>query len=169
MIRRPAGKILPRDEVARRLERDRPPVVVLANGLFDILHVGHARYLAAARAAGDLLVVALNADESARALKGPDRPFVPLEDRMLVVAALGAVDLVTWFPEETLAATLRLVRPDVHAKGTDYRPETLPEAEREVHRELGIRVVTVGDPKTHATTDIVATIRGRLGGGRERP
>ncbi len=164
MTRLPEEKILPREEIARRLSVQRPGTVVLANGLFDILHVGHARYLAAARAAGDLLIVALNADESARALKGPSRPIVPLADRMHLVAALRAVDLVTWFPETTLAPTLRLLRPDLHAKGTDYRPETLPPDEQAAHRDLGIRVITVGDPKTHATTDIVREVRRRLGG-----
>ncbi len=163
MIRAPGDKILPREEVARRLRDAGAGVIVLANGIFDILHVGHARYLAAARAAGDLLVVALNDDRSARALKGPSRPIVPLEDRMRLVAALRSVDLVTSFPETTLGPTLRLLRPHVHAKGTDYRPASLPADERAAHRELGIRVITVGDPKSHATTDIVREVRRRLG------
>lgn len=158
MTRDPERKIVAREVLAQRPLGAR---VVLANGLFDLLHVGHARYLAAARAAGDCLVVALNDDQSAAAVRGPGRPLLPLAERAALIAALRAVDWVTWFPEPTVAPTLRLLHPAVHAKGTDYRPDTLPPDEQQAHRALGIEVVTVGDPKTHAASDLIATIRGR--------
>ncbi len=166
-MRDPSAKILDRDAVVARLRRGRPDRVVLANGLFDLLHVGHARYLSDARRAGDLLIVALNDDASARANKGPGRPLVPLEQRMLVVAALRCVDVVTWFSEPTLSKTLRAVRPEAHAKGTDYRPDSLPAEERAAHAELGIEVAIVGDPKTHATRELIELVaRGREENGR---
>jgi rfaE bifunctional protein nucleotidyltransferase chain/domain len=149
--------LVPREEVARELERlraERPGLrVVLANGCFDLLHAGHVRYLAGARARGDVLVVALNMDASARELKGPGRPLVPLEDRAEVVAALACVDFVTSFPERDLEATLRLLRPQVHAKGTDYTPETVPE--RALDRELGIEIAICGDPKGRSSSAIL--------------
>ncbi len=155
------AKIAARDVLAARLEARRPARLVMANGLFDLLHVGHVRYLEAAREAGDYLVVAVNDDASARALKGPLRPILPLGERLALLAALRAVDAVTWFPETTAAPTLRALKPAIHAKGTDYRPETLPPDEQAAHREFGIRVVAVGDPKTHASTDLIAAIRAR--------
>lgn len=154
----PREKILSRERLAARWARKRSGRVVLANGLFDIVHVGHARYLRAAREAGDCLVVALNSDASARANRGPTRPLLPLAERMEIVAAFRAVDFVTWFEEVSVAETLALLRPEFHAKGTDYRPETLPEAEQALHRELGIQVVIAGDPKDHATTDIIRRV-----------
>lgn len=159
-MRDPAGKIVDRDELAARLagEGRARGRVVLANGLFDILHVGHLRYLEAARAAGDLLVVALNDDRSAATLKGPARPIMPLAERMLLVASLRCVDAVTAFGETTVAETMRRLRPAVHAKGTDYRPERLPPDEQRLHRELGIAVIAVGDPKDHASSDLIARI-----------
>ncbi|MBL8859683.1 MAG: adenylyltransferase/cytidyltransferase family protein [Planctomycetes bacterium] len=128
--------------------------VVLANGCFDLLHVGHVRYLADAKAQGDFLIVALNTDESVRALKGAGRPLVPLAERAELVRALRCVDLVTAFGEATLEATLRAIQPDVHAKGTDYTRETVPE--REVDRELGIEIAICGDPKTRSSTALLA-------------
>lgn len=157
-MRPPESKIATREELAERLCREPPGRLVLANGLFDLVHVGHARYLADARRAGDALVVALNDDASARRYKGEGRPLLPLAERALVVAALRAVDWVTWFGEPTVAPTLRLLRPALHAKGTDYRPETLPEDEQDAHRELGIRVAIAGDPKDHATSDLIAEV-----------
>ena len=148
--------IAPREELVERVARAER--AVLANGAFDLLHVGHARYLRDARRAGDLLVVAINDDASVRAAKGSARPIVPLEERAELVDALSCVDLVTWFPERTVAATLRLLRPAIHAKGTDYRPGTLPADEQEAHRELGIEVAIVGDPKSHATKSLIETI-----------
>jgi len=131
--------------------------VVLANGCFDLLHAGHVRYLAAARACGDYLVVALNSDESVRALKGPDRPLQPLQDRAELIAALRCVDAVTVFGEKTLEATLRTLRPDVHAKGTDYSVETVPE--RGIDRELGIEIAICGDEKTRSSSALIARSR----------
>ena len=155
-----AGKILPVAALQAALEAD-PALreeLVLANGIFDLLHVGHVRYLEGARRAGRRLVVALNSDVSARRLKGEGRPFVPLGERMELVAALACVDWVTWFDEDRVEALLRRLRPAMHAKGTDYTEESVPE--RAVARELGVRTVIVGDPKEHATTDLVARIRG---------
>ncbi|QDU68922.1 adenylyltransferase/cytidyltransferase family protein [Engelhardtia mirabilis] len=130
--------------------------VVLANGCFELLHVGHLRYLCAARAQGERLVVALNSDESVRRLKGAGRPLTPWTERAELLASLVCVDLVLPFEDDTLEATLRALRPDVHAKGTDYTAETVPE--RHVDAELGIAIAICGDPKDHATTEIVARL-----------
>jgi len=134
--------------------------VVLANGCFDLLHVGHVRYLADARSRGDCLVVALNTDESARGLKGPGRPLASLLERAEIVAGLRSVDFVTSFSEPTLETTLRALRPDVHAKGTDYTVQNVPEAA--VDRELGIEIAICGDPKDRSSTELAA----RIGRGR---
>ena len=130
--------------------------VVLANGCFDLLHVGHVRYLSDAASRGDLLVVALNTDESVSRLKGPSRPLITLEDRAEIVGALACVGRVTSFDEETLEETLRALLPEVHAKGTDYTPETLPE--RDVDEELGIEVAICGDPKTRSSSDYIEKV-----------
>lgn len=163
--RRPAGDPrhpVDREELARRLGTERAAGrvsrLVLANGCFELLHVGHVRYLAAARALGSHLVVAVNDDASVRALKGPERPLVPFAERAELLLALECVDWVVPFGERTLEATLRCLRPDVHTKGTDYTAETVPE--REVDRELGIEIAICGDPKDHATTDLLARLRG---------
>jgi rfaE bifunctional protein nucleotidyltransferase chain/domain len=126
--------------------------VALANGCFDLLHVGHVRLLREARSLADLLVVALNSDASARGHKGEGRPFMPLAERMELVAALEGVDFVTSFEEPTAAALLRTLRPDLQVKGTDWTAETVPE--REVVAAYGGRVVIAGDPKTHASSDL---------------
>lgn len=144
-------------ELTTRRARGELRRVVLANGCFDLLHAGHVRYLAAARACGDYLVVALNSDESVRALKGPDRPLQPLQDRAELIAALRCVDAVTVFGEKTLEATLRTLRPDVHAKGTDYCVETVPE--RDIDRELGIEIAICGDEKTRSSSALIARSR----------
>ncbi len=148
--------VLDRSALARRMERWRAEhsgcIVVLANGCFDLLHVGHLRYLEAARAEGSHLVVALNDDPSVRNLKGPERPRVPLSERAELVAGLRCVSAVTWFGERTVEETLRCLRPDVHAKGTDYTPETVPE--RHVDAELGIRIAICGDPKDHHSSSL---------------
>lgn len=128
--------------------------VVLANGCFDLLHVGHVRYLEAARAHGDFLVVALNTDASIAALKGAGRPLMPLAERAELVGALRCVDAVTSFAEATLEPTLRVLRPDVHAKGTDYSVDSVPEAA--VDRELGIEIAICGDAKQHSTSALLA-------------
>lgn len=150
-------RFLPREELAAELARlrggDRELRIVLANGCFDLLHVGHVRYLEDAASRGDLLVVALNSDESVRANKGPERPVVSLAERAELVAALRCVDRVTVFDEPTLEATLRTLRPDVHAKGTDYTEDSLPEAE--IDRELGIEIAICGDPKDHSSSSLL--------------
>jgi rfaE bifunctional protein nucleotidyltransferase chain/domain len=131
--------------------------LVLANGLFDVIHVGHVRYLESAREVGRSLIVALNSDASARRLKGPSRPVVPLVERLEILAAFGCVDWVTWFEEDSVEALLRLLRPAIHAKGTDYTEDSVPE--RAVARELGIRTMIVGDPKQHASSEMIRSIR----------
>jgi rfaE bifunctional protein nucleotidyltransferase chain/domain len=132
--------------------------VALANGCFDVLHVGHVRLLAEARQQAGLLVVALNSDTSARTLKGEGRPFVPLEERMEVVAALADVDFVTRFDELTAGPLIEALRPEIQIKGTDRSPESVPE--RELLERYGGRIVICGDPKTHSST----SLGGRLGG-----
>ena len=153
------AKLRDRDELAASLDRE-PALrrgLVLANGLFDLLHVGHVRYLEAARTHGERLLVAVNSDASARRLKGPDRPYVPLDERMEIVAALECVSWVIGFEEPTVEPLLRRFLPAVHAKGTDYTVESVPE--RAVARELGIETVVVGDPKEHATSDLARRVR----------
>jgi len=127
--------------------------VVLANGCFDLLHVGHLRYLQDAASRGDRLVVAINTDASVRRLKGEARPFMPAEERAELLAGLACVDRVFPFDETDLEATLRALRPDVHAKGTDYTAESVPEAA--VDRELGIEVAICGDPKTRSSSELL--------------
>ncbi len=134
--------------------------VVVANGAFDILHVGHVRYLAAARALGDALFVALNSDLSVRTIKGPRRPIVPEEERAEILAHLDCVDWIVVFDEPTVADVLRALEPHVHAKGTDYTPATVPE--RAVVAEWGGETAICGDPKEHATSDLVAAILKRF-------
>ena len=131
--------------------------IVLGNGAFDLLHVGHVRYLHAAKELGGRLVVPINSDESVWALKGEGRPLMPAEERAEIVAALADVDLVVIFPEPDVGALIREIRPDIHAKGTDYTADSVPEGD--VVREYGGRVAIVGDPKDHSTSDI---IRSRL-------
>ena len=131
--------------------------ITLANGCFDVLHVGHVRYLHAARELGGKLIVAINADSSVRILKGEGRPVMPAEERAEILASLADVDAVVVFPETDVRAIVREIRPDFHAKGTDYTVETVPE--RDEVEACGGRVVIVGDPKNHSATEI---IRGRL-------
>lgn len=159
-----AGKIvLDRDELAARLARERAAgrIVVMANGCFDLLHVGHVRYLEGARAEGDVLVVALNSDVSVRANKGAGRPLQPEHERAEILAAFTCVDYVTVFSERTADALLRALRPHVHAKGTDWRAEHVPEAATVA--EIGARVAIVGDAKSHSSTSLAE--RARDGGG----
>lgn len=158
------AKILSRSALIERLEdhRRRGQRIVLANGCFDILHVGHIRYLVGARREGDILVVAVNSDSSERALKGAGRPILPQQARAELVAALAVVDYVTIFDEPNVEPLLVALRPDVHAKGTDYTAGTVPE--REIAARLGIRVAIVGDPKQHSTRDLLAQVRGGSNG-----
>jgi D-glycero-beta-D-manno-heptose 1-phosphate adenylyltransferase len=153
-----ASRILDRNRLIARvaIARKNGARIVFANGCFDILHVGHIRYLEGARLLGDVLVVAINSDEQVRALKGEGRPFVPERERAEIIAALRAVDYVTIFPERTVEALLRAIRPDVHAKGTDYSEETVPE--RDVVRSYGGSVRIVGDPKDHSSTEMVRKV-----------
>src|ERR671933_417554 len=153
-----ASRIVERNRLIARvaIARRHGARIVLANGCFDLLHVGHVRYLEAARALGDLLVVGVNSDEQARRLKGEGRPFVSERERAEVVASLRAVDLVTIFPEPTVEALLFAIRPDVHAKGTDYTEETVPE--RAVVLSYGGRVAIVGDPKEHSSTEMLKAV-----------
>ena len=134
--------------------------VVLANGHFDLLHVGHVRYLEGARAEGDVLVVGVNGDEVTRQLKGPGRPIMNAVDRAELVAALECVGIVVVFDDVNVAALLERLRPDVHCKGTDYTEDTVPE--REAMRRLGGETKIVGDPKDHSTRDLIATVLERF-------
>ncbi|MBI2568520.1 MAG: adenylyltransferase/cytidyltransferase family protein [Candidatus Schekmanbacteria bacterium] len=146
--------------------RSRGARVVLANGCFDLLHVGHLRYLQAARDCGDVLVVAINADASVRALKGPGRPLTPEHERAELVAGFSCVDFVIVFKEPDVTGILKELRPDVHAKGTDYSADTVPE--RHAARELGIRVAITGDAKSHATRDLIRLAAAATGGKESR-
>jgi len=139
--------------------------VVLANGCFDPLHVGHIRYLYGAKEAGDYLVVAINDDKSTRALKGSGRPVLPVGDRARLISGLEMVDAVLIFGARDVRQILKKLRPDFHAKGTDYTTGDVPE--RETSAELGIKTVIVGDPKSHASSDIVMRIKKGQGGGGE--
>ena len=153
------AKILPRSEIVRRAseEKRRGRRVVFANGAFDLLHAGHVRYLEAARAEGDWLIVAVNSDASVARAKGAGRPIVPEAERLEIVAALGCVDVVLGFEEDSPAKLLEEIQPDVHAKGTDYTSESVPE--RSVVASYGGRTVIVGDAKQHATTELIERIR----------
>jgi rfaE bifunctional protein nucleotidyltransferase chain/domain len=142
-------------------------LVVLANGCFDLLHVGHVRYLEGARALGDLLIVGVNSDAAVRRLKGPGRPLMPASERAEILAALRAVDHVVVFDGDTADGLVALLRPAVHAKGSDYTPESVPE--REAVRAAGGRVAIAGDAKRHSTRDVIADILGRFGRDQEPP
>ena len=154
-----AAKILGRDALLASLapRRSNGASVALANGLFDLLHVGHLRYLQGAAAEADLLVVAINSDRSARELKGPSRPLIPEDERAELVAGFGCVDYVTVFDELDARELLRAVRPDVHCKGSDYTPDTVPEAD--LAAEMGWRIMIVGDAKQHATSSLIERIK----------
>ena len=153
------AKIVGRAAAREKIEEHRAghETIVLANGCFDVLHAGHVRYLKAAREQGDVLIVGVNSDASAAKLKGPGRPILRDLDRAELVAALDAVDYVVIFDEPDVRALLEELRPDVHAKGTDYTAETVPE--REESARLGIRVAIVGDPKGHSTRALIERIR----------
>lgn len=152
------GKVLSREALAAAVasERRAGRTVAFANGCFDLLHVGHVRYLEAAAEEADVLVVAVNDDASVRALKGAGRPILAAEDRAELVAALGVVDYAVVFPEPTVGPLLELLRPDVHCKGTDYTVESVPE--RAIVQAYGGRTAIVGDPKDHSTRDLLARI-----------
>jgi rfaE bifunctional protein nucleotidyltransferase chain/domain len=156
----PTSLILDRETLVERIatEKERRSRIVLANGCFDVLHAGHVRYLNGARALGDVLVVAINSDKQARALKGAGRPILSERERAEIVASLEVVDLVTIFDEPTVEELLLAIQPDIHAKGTDYTKETVPE--RDVVRSYGGCVAIVGDPKDHSTSQMLKKVTG---------
>lgn len=161
-IHNPKSKIVSLDtlpSLAARL-RERGQTLVLANGCFDVLHVGHLRYLIAARALGDVLIVGINSDASVQTLKGPGRPVVPEHERAELVAGLACVDYVFLFSDLSVEPALRLLKPDVHAKGTDYTVETVPE--RAVVQAYGGRVAIVGDAKAHSSRAIIERMRSEV-------
>ena len=149
------SRILNRSELITIVETARKDRrrIVFANGCFDVLHVGHVRYLEAAKALGDLLIVAVNSDAQARRLKGDGRPLLPQGQRAEIVASLEAVDFVTIFEEPTVEQLLLALKPDIHAKGTDYTEDSVPE--RDVVRSYGGRVAIVGDPKNHSSSEMI--------------
>lgn len=151
------SKVLDRDALRQRVDewRRAGDRITLANGCFDLLHVGHVRYLRAAKALGGRLVVAINSDDSVRSLKGEGRPLMPAEERAEILAGLADVDAVVIFREGDVRALIREIHPDVHAKGTDYTAESVPEAD--AVREYGGRVAIVGDPKNHSVSQILRT------------
>jgi rfaE bifunctional protein nucleotidyltransferase chain/domain len=149
--------------VVREAHR-RGQTVVMANGCFDLIHVGHVRYLEGARAEGDLLLVAVNSDISVRGLKGPDRPVTPEAERVEILAAFSCVDYVFLFDDSTVDHILERLRPDVHAKGTDYTVENVPE--RETVRSYGGRVAIVGDSKEHSSRELISRLRAPADSGR---
>ena len=153
-----SAPVLERHRLVARvaIERRKGTKIVLANGCFDLFHVGHIRYLAGAKSLGEILIVGINSDRQVRKLKGENRPFMPENERAEIVSALKFVDYVTIFDEPTVTELLRAVRPDFHAKGTDYTPETVPE--REIVKEFGGQVAIVGDPKDHSSTDLLKLI-----------
>lgn len=152
-------KILDREVLRKQVAqwRTQGDRIILVNGAFDLLHVGHVRYLHAAKQLGGRLVVAVNADASVSALKGDGRPLVPDHERAEILAALTDVDAVVIFPELDVRALVREIRPDIHAKGTDYSADTVPEAD--VVREYGGRVAIVGDPKAHSASEIIRSLK----------
>jgi D-glycero-beta-D-manno-heptose 1-phosphate adenylyltransferase len=154
-------KILNRGQLKQQvaLWRRNGEAITLANGCFDFLHVGHVRYLHAAKQLGGRLVVAVNSDDSVRALKGEGRPLMPSEERAEILAALADVDVVVVFAEPDVRALIREIRPDIHAKGTDYTANTVPE--REVVAECGGRVEIVGDPKRHSASEMIRSLAQR--------
>ncbi len=154
-----SAPIINREELVERVDaaRTNGPTIVLANGCFDLLHVGHIRYLAGAKELGDVLVVGINSDRQAHSLKGEGRPFMPENERAELIASLKCVDIVTVFDEPTVEQLIRDIRPNIHAKGTDYTADTVPE--RDIIREVGGRVAIVGDPKDHSSTELIGKTR----------
>jgi len=155
------SKVLSREQLGRRVKEERAAgrTIAFANGCFDLLHVGHIRYLESAAHEGDVLIVAVNDDESVRALTGAGRPILSASDRAELVAALRCVDYVVIFSEPTVGPLLTALKPDVHCKGTDYTVDSVPE--RDVVHAYGGRIAIVGDPKDHSTRDLLARIAGK--------
>jgi rfaE bifunctional protein nucleotidyltransferase chain/domain len=157
-LEKSSAPILSRQALLDAVEADRRlgKTIVLTNGCFDLLHVGHIRYLQAAAAIGDILITAINSDAQVRALKGEGRPAMPENERAELISALRFVDYVTVFNEPTVTELILAIKPDFHAKGTDYTAETVPE--REIVRAVGGKVVIVGDPKDHSSTELIQQI-----------
>lgn len=151
--------VLPLSELVDTIaaSREAGSTIVLANGCFDLFHVGHLRYLAGAKQVGDILVVGINSDRQTRLLKGNDRPFINEKERAEIVSSLACVDFVTIFDEPTVENLIRTLKPDFHAKGTDYTADTVPE--RDIVREYGGKVAIVGDPKDHSTTEMLEKLK----------
>lgn len=152
------NKILKREILGKITEKlkKQGKKVIFANGCFDLIHVGHIRFLKAARAKGDILVVGLNSDESVREIKGLGRPIIKQKDRALILSSFSFVDYITIFNESDVRKTLKIIKPTYHAKGTDYTKETVPE--KEISKRLGIKIIIVGDKKRHSTRDLIKTI-----------
>lgn len=150
--------ILDRTRLIARVavERQKGAKIVLANGCFDLFHVGHIRYLAGAKELGDCLIVGINSDEQVKKLKGENRPFMPERERAEILSALRFIDYVTIFNEPTVEELIRAIRPDFHAKGTDYTTESVPE--RDIIIECGGQVAIVGDPKDHSSTELIGKL-----------
>ncbi|HXL72132.1 MAG TPA: adenylyltransferase/cytidyltransferase family protein [bacterium] len=158
-----AQVILNHDELAKKIEelKKRGKKVIFANGCFDLLHVGHVRYLRGAKALGDVLVLAINSDASVRRLKGPERPLLPLEDRLGVLSAFEMIDFITAFEDDTVSPLLLKLKPNVQVKGTDYTPDTIPE--KDTVASFGGEVAVVGDPKDHASKNLIQEILRKYG------
>jgi rfaE bifunctional protein nucleotidyltransferase chain/domain len=139
------------------IRRQSGETIVLANGCFDLFHVGHVRYLIGAKELGDVLVVGVNSDAQVRKLKGKGRPLIPEQERAEIISSLRCVDYVTIFDEPTVEHLIRAIRPDFHAKGTDYSVETVPE--KDVVKECGGKVAIVGDPKNHSSSDLISNLK----------
>lgn len=152
------AQILTREKLIEKVSelRNQNVKIVLANGCFDLFHVGHIRYLSGAKELGDFLIVGINSDEQVKKLKGEKRPFMPENERAEIISALRCVDFVTIFEEPTVEQLIRAIRPDFHAKGTDYTTETVPE--REIVRECGGQTAIVGDPKDHSSTELIEKV-----------
>jgi rfaE bifunctional protein nucleotidyltransferase chain/domain len=157
------SRIIDLTDLSARIQslRQNSRLIVLANGCFDVLHAGHVRYLRGARALGDVLIVGINSDDQVEKLKGPGRPIMNERERAEIVAAIDGIDFVTIFSEPTVEKLLLTIKPDVHAKGTDYTEETVPE--REIVRSYGGRVAIVGDQKNHSTSEMIAKVSERTG------
>jgi rfaE bifunctional protein nucleotidyltransferase chain/domain len=150
--------VLSREDLIEKVSelRQNGAKIVLANGCFDLFHVGHIRYLAGAKKLGDFLIVGINSDEQVKKLKGENRPYMPEKERAEIVSALRFVDFVTIFDEPTVEQLIRTIRPDFHAKGTDYTVDSVPE--REIVRECGGQTAIVGDPKDHSSTELIEKV-----------
>jgi len=160
-------KFFPLDELAQKIAhlKDQGKRIILANGCFDLIHVGHIRYLREAKARGDILVVALNSDRSIRQLKGSGRPLLEEGERVEIIAALEFVDFVTIFDDLTVEKVLRRLQPHVHAKGSDYSPETVPE--KETAKAIKADIAITGGPKVRSTSDIIKEIKRKFSPGQE--